>query len=447
MFRRRALQNLIAWKDKTQHKPLIIRGSRQVGKSTLVQEFGKSYQQYLSLNLEKSGDAALFSGTDEVKTILERILLAKNKELIPGDTLLFIDEIQEAPKAINLLRYFYEELPDLDVIAAGSLLEFALGELDAFPVGRVEQQQLHPMDFEEFLEALEENVALAYYLKSPIPSVAHEKLLSLFHEYMLVGGMPEVVSVYKDSKRKVTALQAVYSSIWDSYVSDIEKYAANDTERKVLRHLLATAPAVRDRITFHGFGNSSYKSREVGEAFRKLDRAGLIRLVYPTSDTSQPLTLNYKRKPKIQFLDTGLLNYASGIQAAMIDVKDMNSLYKGYLTNHMMIQELIAKSSRLHYIPPFWTRENANANAEVDLLIQHGQQLIPLEVKSGAKGRLRSLYEYMDRCEHNLGIRLLANNYSLEEVNTIKGKSFRLMNLPYYAIGRMEAYLDVESGK
>jgi predicted AAA+ superfamily ATPase len=438
MFRRKALTELTGWKAKSVKKPMIIRGSRQVGKSTLVSELGKQYELYIYLNLEKDSDAAFFRDSDEVKTILEKILLAKNLQLVPKHTLLFIDEIQEVPKAISLLRYFYEELQDVDVIAAGSLLEFALGELQSFPVGRVEQLSLYPMDFEEFLEALEENVALEYYQQMPIPDLAHDALLHLYHAYMLVGGMPEVVKVYVENDRNINALQAVYSSIWDSYVADIEKYSNNNTERRVLRHILSTAPSVRDRITFYGFGNSSYKSREVGEAFRKLHQAGLIRLIYPSSDTQLPLTLNYRRKPKLQFLDTGLLNYAANIQALLIDIKDMNSLYKGYLTNHMMFQELIARSTRLNYLPAFWTRENANANAEVAILISDGQEVFPVEVKSGAKGRLRSLYEYIDRSEQTIAFRVLANRLSIENVTTLNGKSFQLVNVPYYAIGHIK---------
>ncbi len=442
MFKRRIHTRLLEWKHKKSNKPLLLRGARQVGKTTTVHHLGEAYATYLHLNLEKTADAAFFKNADRVDQILESILLEKNVRKVPGDTLLFIDEIQEVPEAIALLRYFYEELPEIDVIAAGSLLEFAIGDVPSFPVGRVELLSLHPMDFEEFLEAMGEELALEYYKKSPPPDIAFDKLMALFHDYMLIGGMPEIVAQYEAEGRQVAALSSTYSSIWDNYTMDIEKYGSNQSERQILRHIVSTAPYVRDRITFHGFGNSNYRSREVGEAFRKLDKAGLIRLIYPTSSTSSPVQLNYRRKPKIQFLDTGLLNYASGIQAAMIGVKDMNSLYKGYITNHMMTQELIAQSTRLGYIPPFWTRENANANAEVDLLIPHGQQLMPLEVKSGAKGRLRSLYEYMDRCEHSLGIRLLANKYSVEEVKTIKGKPFQLINVPYYAIARIEAYLD-----
>lgn len=445
MFIRKVHRYLTTWRGEKANKPLMLRGARQVGKSTLVREFGKTYQQYIELNLEKSSDAKYFTKGEDIKSIWDRILLDKNLSFISGETLLFIDEIQEVPAAIALLRYFYEELPELDVIAAGSLLEFTIADVSSFPVGRVEQVPIYPLDFEEFLMALEESKALAYYLQTPIPSIAHEKLLSLFNTYILVGGMPEIVANFVNGERQLAGLEKVYSSIWDNYVSDIEKYGTNATERKVLRHIIATAPAVRDRITFSGFGNSAYRSREVGEAFRKLDKAGLIRLIYPTSNLKLPLMPNYKRKPKIQFLDTGLLNYAAGTQASMMDMTDLNAYHRGYIVNHMMVQELISRSPRIGYLPPFWTRENANANAEVDIVIPYNNEVIPIEVKSSAKGRLRSLHEYVDRADHNYAVRLLANTFLEENTTTGKGKEFGLINIPYYAIGRVQNYLDVTS--
>ena len=328
----------------------------------------------------------------------------------------------------------------MDVIAAGSLLEFAVSEVPSFPVGRIEQYPIYPVDFEEFLEAMGEEKALDYYKQIPIPNLAHEKLLSLFNRYMIVGGMPEVVADYAVNK-SIPRLRKIYSSIWHNYVNDIEKYGSNQSEIKLLRHIVATAPEILDRITFEGFGNSNYKSREVGEAFRKLDKAGLIRLLYPTYSTSLPLQSNYRRKPKIQFLDTGILNYAAGLQGELMGVTDLNTLYKGYLVNHMMIQELISRNERIGFIPPFWTRENANANAEVDMIIKVNNKVVPVEVKSGAKGRLRSLHEFMDRSELNYGVRLLANEFSVEEAKTSKDKKFQLVNMPYYAVGQMQAWL------
>lgn len=440
MIKRKAIKYLEKWRGERPSKPMMLRGARQVGKSTLVAQFSEQYQQYISLNLEKGRDARYFEGEDNVKTIIDRIMLDRNLSFLPGETLLFIDEIQERPEVIALLRYFYEELPELDVIAAGSLLEFAVREVPSFPVGRVEQYPIYPIDFEEFLGALGETRALEYYQQIPIPTIAHEKLLSLFNTYMIIGGMPEVVSAYTDG-RDLPELRRIYSAIWDNYKNDIEKYGSNSSEQKILRHIVDTAPDIVDRITFEGFGNSNYKSREVGEAFRKLDKAGLIRLLYPTYSTSLPIQSNFRRKPKIQFLDTGIMNYAAGLQGNMIGVRDLNTLYRGYLVNHMMIQELISRNERIGYMPPFWTRENANANAEVDMIIEVNNKLIPVEVKSGAKGRLRSLHEFMDRGEQSYGVRLLANEFSIEDAKTIKGTQFKLVNMPYYAVGQMQEWL------
>jgi predicted AAA+ superfamily ATPase len=452
MFKRKALAKLLYWKEVSNNKPMILRGARQVGKSTLAAELGTHYKRFININLERSNDAKFFKSSDNVNEILERILLDRNEKYIPGDTLLFIDEIQEVPECISLLRYFYEDIPELDVIAAGSLLEFAIGDVPSFPVGRVEQIEISPLDFYEFLEALEEYQLIDHYSRIPISEIAHDKLLEYYNLYIILGGMPEVISTYVDSERKISSIQKVYSSIWDNYVQDIEKYGTSINERKILRHIISTAHSIIDRITFNGFGNSNYKSREVGEAFRKLDKAGVINLIYPTSHTKVPLALNYKRKPKIQFLDTGLLNYASGIQGDLLDYKDMNNHYKGYLTNHMMIQEMRAYSDKFRYIPPFWTRENANANAEVDLLYINKGLVIPIEVKSGAKGRLRSLHEFVERAEHPYAVRLLANKFSIEDAETYKGKAFKLINIPYYAIGRLSQLLEysidlITSGK
>ena len=442
MIYRKIFKSLLTWKSKITKKPIVLRGARQVGKSTIARELGKHYSQYIELNLEKYNDAQLFDASASVQTTFEKILLDKNIEFIPNETLLFIDEIQEVPHAISLLRYFYEEMPELDVIAAGSLLDFVINDVPSFPVGRVEQIPVYPLDFEEFMEGLHETVALKYYREQPTSMVAYDKLMSLYHEYLTVGGMPEVVSSYIQNARKTSSLSAVYGSIWDTYIRDIEKYGKNQSEKKILRHIIANVPYIRDRITLNGFGNSSYKSKEIKEALRKLDYAGIVRTIYPTNDTSPPARPNIRRKPKLQLLDTGLLNYAAGIQSTLIGIKDFNSLYKGYITNHMIIQELMASSIRIDYRPMFWTRENANSNAEVDLVINYKNLLIPIEIKSGAKGRLRSLHEYMDRTNHRYAVRLLANTHNIEELTSSKGKTYTLINLPYFSIGRLDYILD-----
>jgi uncharacterized protein len=208
------------------------------------------------------------------------------------------------------------------------------------------------------------------------------------------------------------------------------------------RHIIASAPYVRDRINFAGFGASNYRSREVGEAFRALDLAKIIYLIYPTTQTAPPQIADLTRKPRLQFLDTGLMNYASEIQTELLPLDDLNDYYKGFVVNHCVTQELIANSTQSANRPLFWVRENANASAEVNLTYKWHNLLLPIEVKSGAKGTLRSLHEYMDIAPHDLAIRFLGNRIALEKSQTRNAKDFKLLNLPYYTVSQLDKYID-----
>lgn len=225
---------------------------------------------------------------------MDALYLSRNLSAEIKDTLLFIDEIQESSKAIQLLRYFYEEVPDLPVIAAGSLLEFAMSNIQQFPVGRVEYLYLYPLNFSEYLQAVDHQSALQQMQQVPVKPFAHNTLLELFHAYAIVGGMPEVVRAYVEQEA-VSALPSFYKSIWSSYQNDVEKKARNQTELRVIKHIMATAPYYIDqRIKFQHFGNSNYRSREVGEAMRSLDDAKVIQLIYPTTDMAVPLKPDLK---------------------------------------------------------------------------------------------------------------------------------------------------------
>lgn len=441
-FQRQIEAHLQQWSDRPNRKPLLLRGARQVGKSTLIQKMGANFPYFVSLNLERTADARYFGQNKDVKEIWQQILFEKNLPNKPNETLLFIDEIQEIPATIKQLRYFYEDLPDLRVVAASSLLEFSLGDVKSFPVGRIEELTLHPLSFEEFLLALNETAALEALQTVPLPNYAYDKLFRLFKQYVIVGGMPEIVKTYLENQQSVTELRRVYASIWDAYRSDVVKYAKNQTQDSILRHIMAAAPYERDRITFAGFGSSNYRSREVGEAFRALDLAKIIYLIYPTTQTTHPQIADLSRKPRLQFLDTGLLNYASAIQAELLSLEDLNDYYRGFVVGHVVTQELIAKMNLGFYKPLFWVKENAKMNAEVDLSYPFKQLLIPIEVKSGAKGSLRSLHEYMDLAEHDLAVRFLQNKASVETAETRNKKSFRLLNLPYFAASQIDKYLN-----
>ncbi len=437
---RKAYKKLLHWKENPDRKPLLIRGARQVGKSTLVRQFSKEFKHYIALNLEKREHKDLFENLDDVKDLMESLRLQFN---IPKDDkplLLFIDEIQESPKAIQQLRYFYEELPEVNVIAAGSLLEFALRKVPSFPVGRIEQMVLHPFDFAEFLMALNQLQALEQLNTVPVKLYAHETLMKLFHTYVIVGGMPEIINKYvKD--QSLSNLGSIYEALWQGYKDDVEKYASNDKERKVIRHVIESAPNEKDRIKFEGFGRSAYRSREVGEALRALDLARIIRLIYPAISTQPPLTEDIKRSPRLQFLDTGLLNYALNAQSEMIGIEDFSDFYKGKIIQHLITQELQAQYDLPSYKPHFWVREKANSSAEVDLIYQYKKYLIPIEIKSGEQGKLRSLHQFVEQANHPYAVRLLANRYSIEKVKTPGGKSYILLNLPYYLGSKLPEYI------
>lgn len=440
IIRRHASEILEKWKNNPDRKPLLIRGARQVGKTTLVRDFAKTFSSYIELNLERQTDKKLFDN-DNINNIISAACLLKN--VIPDErsTLLFIDEIQESPKAIALLRYFYEDRPDIYVIAAGSLLEFSLKEVAAFPVGRIDYLYLHPVNFPEYLNADGQDAAAGILDTIPVDPHFHEILLKLFHNYAFIGGMPGIVSKYLKTKNPVY-LREEYDQLWQSYKDDIEKYGRNETERKIIRHIIQTAPYEKDRIRFEGFGNSNYRSREVGEAMRALDLARIIRLIYPTTSLAPPIITDYKKRPRLQFLDTGMLNQVLNLQAEMITLDTLDHFYQGRIIQHLITQELISVHENTEFHPHFWVRESKDSNAEVDLVFHYKDKIIPIEVKAGKQGRLRSLHQFVDRAGHPYAVRIFSGNYSIEKHKTPAGTPYLLMNLPYYLGTRIPQYID-----
>ena len=438
-IQRDTYNKLLNWKALKQRKPLLLRGARQVGKTTLVRQFSKEFSNYIELTLEKEADRSLFERTDEISKLLSSIYLLKKSTPGRGSTLLFIDEIQESPKAIQLLRYFHEERPDLFVIAAGSLLEFVLKQVPSFPVGRIDYLTLHPMNFPEFL-GVRNPGARETLSQLPVPEYAHQILLDLFHEYAVTGGMPEVISNYADDDN-IATLTGIYKRLWQSYKDDAEKYARNATERNVIRHVIETAPKETDRIQFERFGNSSYRSREVGEAFRALDLSRIIQLIYPSTDTEPPVIANLKKRPRLQFLDTGLITHSLMLQGEMIGIKDLNDFYRGKIIQHLISQEFISTQDDSGYKPHFWVREEKNSNAEVDLIYQYGRYIIPVEVKSGKQGSLKSLHQFVERSIHPYAARFYQGEFSIDNAKTPNGKPYKLMNLPYYLGTQIHSYI------
>ncbi|MEA3447709.1 MAG: AAA family ATPase [Bacteroidota bacterium] len=438
-LKRSAYQKLLNWKNSDIRKPLLIRGARQVGKTSLVRMFSKEFTYYAELNLEKSSDRKYFE-TDDTHKLINGIFL-KNDIIDDGKpVLIFIDEIQACPTAIKQLRFIYEQRPDIYVIAAGSLLEFALKEIPHFPVGRIQYLYLFPMNFSEFLFARGNKALSEAYHSVPVPEYAHDTLLAEFHEYAMIGGMPEIVAVYLQ-KKNLTLLKELFSGLWQSYKDDVEKYASNNTQRQVIRHAIDTAPYEHGRIKFEKFGKSNYRSREMGEAFRALDMARIIRLIYPTNDTEPPLHRNFNKRPRLQFLDIGLLINALNMHYELINITDLNNVAKGRIIEQLLAQEIISIYQEESYTPCFWVREKANSSAELDLVYQYKDMILPVEMKSGKQGRLRSLHQFVELSPHPYAIRLYAGEFNIEKAKTPSGKDYMLMNLPYYLAGKLPEYV------
>lgn len=443
IFKRHVEDQLRKWMVGAKRKPLILRGARQVGKTTLVKKIAKEYRHSILLNLEKPADIQYFQNYDDVETIVNALFLSQN---IPtsekSNTLIFIDEIQESPKAIGLLRYFYEDEPEINVIAAGSLFEHAMRKVKSFPVGRVEYLYLHPLNFLEYLRAMGNESALEQINMIPVNSFAHNILMNLFNRYAIIGGMPEVVEQQLQTDNLADLLR-IYESIWGTYKDDIEKYAANRTETRVINHIMNVAHLYIDqRIKFQNFGNSNYRSREVGEAMRSLDDAKVIQLIYPATSVEAPIKIDVKKSPRLQFLDTGLINHALGIQVDLLAMKDLSTAYKGALIPHLMTQELISLNKESYKKPNFWVREKTQSSAEVDLLYAHHDKIIPIEIKSGKAGKLKSLHQFIEMANHSFAIRIYAGEFSVEQHKTPNGMPYLLMNLPYYLGSKIPEYTE-----
>ena len=445
MIRRLAIHKLREWRYSEDRKPLIIRGVRQVGKTTLVKEFAKEFDVFLHLNLERSKDSELFETTDDVAQLLQSIYFHKKQEKKDGSVLLFIDEIQNSKRAVAMLRYFYEEAPEVHVIVAGSLLETVMDVRKiSFPVGRVEFMSLRPCSFLEFLGGLGEDFDKELVENFNIESVVHDRVMQLFREYVLVGGMPAVIVQYA-KKRDILSCASVFNSLLQAYKDDVEKYTSSKTMVKVIRTIMDYGwQSAAETISFEGFGGTSYRSREMSEAFQIIAKAMLTELVYPTSDTQVPILPNFKKRPKLLWVDTGIVNYASKVQNDVFSAKDICDVWRGRIAEHIVAQELVAYDNDISLRHNYWRRDKEGSDAEVDFLYQFKSLVVPIEVKSGHNAKLKSLHLFMEKAPHAIAIRVWSNPYSVDNVTTSGGKQFKLVNVPFYYVGQIERILEKE---
>jgi predicted AAA+ superfamily ATPase len=442
MFQRDVLENLKKWAAKPKRKPLILRGARQVGKTTLVEEFSKSFDTYLYLNLENKRAKLIFEDDFSMDELVSQIFLFCNKQHKKNKTiLLFIDEIQYSPAAVARLRYFYEDVPDMFVIAAGSLLETLINVHISFPVGRVEYLAVRPCSFCEFVRAKGETELEKAIRRLGVPNALHSKTMSLFNTFTFIGGMPEIIAHFVEN-RDFVSLNEIYETLLTSYRDDVEKYAKNDNMKYVIRYILKEGWAyAAERITLGGFADSSYNGREMSEAFRTLEKTMLMELVYPTTACLLPAPANLKRAPKLIWNDVGLVNYAANVQKEVFGSRDIIDAYRGKIAEQVVAQELLAQETHVSATRKFWVRNKQGSDAEVDFVLQRNSQIIPIEVKSGHNSKLKSLHLFMNEAPHSIAVRVWSQPFSVDEITTQNGKKFKLLNVPFYYTGVLEEIL------
>lgn len=277
--------------------------------------------------------------------------------------------------------------------------------------------------------------------KATLPDVFHNRLMQLFTTYALLGGMPEVIARFA-SGTDIVSLSDTYSQLLNAYKNDVEKYAGNNTQAAVIRYILEEGWSYAGQtITLGGFAQSAYKARETGEAFRTLEKALLLELVYPTINTVLPATSDLKRAPKLIWLDIGLVNYAAEIQKEYLLSKDLNDTWRGMAAEQIVAQELKALSNKVGKKRRFWVRAKRGSTSEVDFIYVLDGNIIPLEVKSGHNAHLKSLHQFMNEAPHDIAVRIWSGNFSIDPVTTNEGKTFRLLNLPFYMTAALPGLL------
>ncbi len=390
---RQIIEELKRWQYKINRKPVVLRGARQVGKTTVARQMGAYFDNFVEINFEESPEmVTFFDGSLNPYEIILNLQNYLGVRIEDGKTLLFFDEIQDCPRALLSLRYFFEKRPELHVLAAGSLIDFILESL-SFPVGRVDFYYLYPLNFVEFLYALGKESLLQYGAQSiQYPEAIHKKLLLLLRDYTVVGGMPQVVKEYIVSGNFVEC-QNIQSSIIETFKADFPKYAKKNSIKYLSTVFNAVPLQLGRKLKYTNISNL-YKARELGAAFELLEKAGLIIPVYHTSANGIPLESekNYK-KFKAIFFDIGLALRILRISAKELLLNDDISLInEGGLAEQFVGQELLAYSfcrekGHLYY----WHRENKSSNAELDYVIESAGKIVPIEVKSGLKGTIKSL--------------------------------------------------------
>lgn len=436
---------LLEWKNGSKHKPLLLRGARQVGKSSAVRHLARQFDTFVEVNFEKQPQLKeLFSRDLDVKRITAQLSAFYGISIQPGKTLLFLDEIQMCKEAISSLRFFYEDYPELHVIAAGSLLEFALADISTFGVGRIRSLFMYPMTFDEFLLATG-NGGLVSEKKNASPSqpladLFHQKLVELFRVYLMVGGMPESVVVWAATGDYLQC-QQVQDEIIVSYEDDFAKYRKKTDPTLLRLTIRGVAHQIGEKLVYSRISRD-YRSAQVKEALELLKMAGLITPVVHSSANGLPLGAESNDTfVKYLYLDCGLL-----LRILSMDLGDISSITEQILigeatelVNKGRLTEMVAGLELLRYQVftqrhelYFWMRTEKNSLAEVDYLIARNLRILPVEIKAGTKGGMKSLYYFMKEKNIEVGVRS-----SLENFGTYCNDDKRVEIYPLYALSNL----------
>ena len=438
---------LIQWFNKKRRKPLIIRGARQVGKTELVRCFSKKNNfNLVEINLEKHLYLDLIFKTLSINKILKEIEGLTHSAIKDRNTLLFLDEIQATPYALQALRYFYEEKPNLAVIAAGSLLEFTLKDHNfSMPVGRIEYFHLGPLTFKEFLKETEQeliNPLENFKIDDDWPESLHRRLTEKQREYLFVGGMPEAVLTYSETN-SLEDVSAIHESILNTYNDDFSKYA-KPKELMLLQSIFNQIPKqISNKIKYSNFSREQ-KSKDVKYCLDLLAKARICSPVFHSHCSGIPIQSEIDQNHfKLLFLDTGLANHQCGLDWLTISsYNEINLINEGSLAEQFIGQHLLYRFNGLRNPDLFyWLREGKKKNAEVDFVFSQSNWIIPVEVKSGKKGSLKSLFQFFIAKKGKIAIRFDLNKPSFQEAEHIvvdNGKkikiSFPLLSLPLYMV-------------
>lgn len=435
------MTSLIEWKNNPRRLALLLRGARQVGKTYLIQQFARThFDECVTINFEIQKDylhcfdSLNFNTHHASTTLINKIRLLSGATIIPGKTLLFFDEIQACPQAIQSLRYFKEIHPDLHVIGAGSLLEFALhSENFTMPVGRVESLYLKPLSFKEFLDALDEHHLREYIesftMNTPIDALIHMHLLERVRLYTLLGGMPAVIAEYQITKN-IQRVQMLQEALLATYRMDFAKYAKTQHQHRHLNTFMDKATRLVGTAFQYVQVEPDTPSRDLKNALYLLSYAGIFHRILKNTASGLPLKAFSKEQGfKLLFLDIGLLIQEAKINPTLL--LDANYLLsnRGQLAEQWVGQELLANS--LVYEQPqlfYWTREKAGSMAEIDYLTVIDDHIVPIEVKAGSTGRLKSLNIFLTEKKLPVGIRISQQAISFEK---------QILSLPFYLVSEI----------